>query len=86
MGNQVRIQRAGAATSKRRPAEATTLPQLPRLVRHALSTPDRIEAARLDMARLARAQLDKRALALTVIGMLLAAVLALELWRLAGGG
>ena len=85
MGNQVGFSALVRHIKEEAPYWATTLPQLPRLVHHALSTPDRIEAARLDMARLARAQ-RRQTLALTVIGALLAAVLALELWRLAGGG
>jgi ubiquinone biosynthesis protein len=83
MGNQVGFSALVRHVKEEAPYWATTLPQLPRLIHHALSTPDRIEAARRDMARLAQAQ-RRQSLGLTVVGTLLAALLALELWRLVG--
>ncbi|MBT0963184.1 ubiquinone biosynthesis regulatory protein kinase UbiB [Denitromonas iodatirespirans] len=85
MGNQVGARALLRHIKEEAPYWAATLPQLPRLVHQALSSPDRLEATRLDMIRLARAQ-RRQTLMLTLIGGLLAGVLALELWRLLGGG
>jgi ubiquinone biosynthesis protein len=83
MGKQVGFAALARHIKEEAPFWATAVPQLPRLIHHALSTPDRIEAARRDMARLAQAQ-RRQSLALTVVGALLTALLALELWRLVG--
>ena len=64
------------------PFWATALPQLPRLIHHALSRPDRIEAARRDMA--STGEPPNVAEFALIIGAVAIGLLALELWRLAG--
>ncbi|MBC9072425.1 ubiquinone biosynthesis regulatory protein kinase UbiB [Thauera sp. CAU 1555] len=66
------------------PAWAGTLPQLPRLIHHALTEPARQQAAiRDEIARLAATQRQHGRL-VTVIGLLLAALVGIELARLLG--
>ena len=63
------------------PNWATTLPQLPRLVHQALSAHQHNADTQAELARLAEAQRRQSRL-LGGVGVLLAALLALELWRL----
>ncbi|MCB1899108.1 ubiquinone biosynthesis regulatory protein kinase UbiB [Cognatazoarcus halotolerans] len=65
------------------PNWAGTLPQLPRLVHRALAAPDRAEQAQREIARLAAAQ-RRQSIILTVVGVLLAAILALQVWHFLG--
>ncbi|MCP5240380.1 MAG: ubiquinone biosynthesis regulatory protein kinase UbiB [Zoogloeaceae bacterium] len=65
------------------PNWAATLPQLPRLVHRALGAPDRAELAQREIARLAAAQ-RRQSIILTVVGVLLAAILALQVWQFLG--
>jgi len=66
------------------PAWAGTLPQLPRLVHHALLAPERQLSEQRDvLMRVATAQ-RRQARILTVVSVLLAGLVALELYRIAG--
>ena len=70
-------------TREEAPNWAGTLPQLPRLVHRALSTPDALNETRLELSRLTAVQ-RRQSRMLGIVGVLLLALIGLEAWRLLG--
>ena len=77
--------RADSARQRRSPELGRHgLPQLPRLVHRAPGAPDRAELARSARSARPAAAQRRQSIILTVVGVPLAAILALQVWQFLG--